>query len=174
MEPKKCLTFFLFCVFMLFLAASLLSCQSISLNYVGTAVPEQKHIPLKTGSPQEGTWQTMDITVQYRYQCNADNLALEGLVDFSDSLKDFNILKYFDLWIHLIGPDGTIIVSKNISPQAYYYEIIATPFKTNLPLPADTRAFVFSYSGLASDGGGRRTGLGNDRSEWKFWQTPHG
>lgn len=157
-----------------FLIAASTSCKSISWNYVGHEVPEVSQIPLKTGGPHKGIWESEDITIQYQYETGTQRFEISGLIDFSDNLKKFSTMDYFYLWIHFVAADSRIIGDKEISPQVYFYEIAETPFKKTIVLPPDAKSFVFSYSGFAGDGKNTSGGKDDGGVNWNFWKTPDG
>jgi hypothetical protein len=151
------------------------SCLITYGNYIGLEVPASRHIPLASEGVSKGNWQSEDIRIEYRYQTAGTSLEMEGTIDFSSALKNFTTLEHFYLWIHFIGPDNRILTTHEISPQVYFFEIVETSFKTVVALPPDAVAFVFSYSGYATEGGGGGSGFEEDgATDWTFWQTPHG
>jgi hypothetical protein len=146
-----------------------MGCLSFSSNYKGLVVPSENLIVLQNEGSHEGKWQTEDISVTYLYTRSVDILKISGLIDFADSLKgNFIRLDDFDLWIYFVNSENKIAGNIRISPFTAFDQIKAAPFEKNVELPPDTQAFVFAYSGHASDAGGQ-----GELSE-AFWKTPHG
>jgi lipopolysaccharide assembly outer membrane protein LptD (OstA) len=175
MKLKSLISIFITGSIYLLLLTSLVSCRSVFKGYNGLTVPAENLIVLQTEGSSDGKWETEDISVNYLYTKNADQLKISGRIDFDDSLKyNFNHLYDFTLWVHFINSDNIIVGNLIISPFTFFDQLEETSFEKNVTLPPDTQAIVFSYSGNASDDS---TG-GHDRQDgggsWIFWSTPQG
>ena len=165
----------IFTTLLLFSFTSFISCKKTRLNYYGLNVPQEKLVSLKSGGPHEYSWQTEDITVQYQFTHNENSFKLSGWVDFSNNIKNYRQLEYFYLWVHFIDSENKIIATTDLLPLAYFYEVNKMSFEKTIELPPGVKAFVFSYSGYATEiSGGGGPGDSDGGTDWKFWKTPHG
>ena len=151
-----------------------ISCQSLHLNYVGLQIPAENRIFLKDSATHQDLWQTEDLTIAYTYNRNDNRFKISGTIDFSDALTyNYTYMDYFDLWIHFVDAENIIIATRSISPIVTFYMIEKTSFERNLDVPPSATAFVFSYSGHASEGAATSAARDGGIS-WDFWKTPHG
>lgn len=149
------------------------ACRFGSFTYRGVTVAEENIIVLKEAGPHEEVWKTEDLSVKYSYHKEADRLKFSGLIDFDDSLKyNFTRLDDFDLLIHFLDAENTILAYQYLSSQSYYYEIVEIPFDIDFALPPGTRSISFSYEGEASEGGSNRFDPQDGGTFWHFWRTP--
>lgn len=148
-----------------FLLLALVSCRTVSVNY---RVPESNQIQLQSEGSHQNTWQTDDLSIEYRYLQNAGILKISGRIVFSDHIKNYAYLENFDLIIHFLDADHKIIADRDISPLSNYNEVKDLTFEKSLKVPPGTTAITFSYSGEARSSGGEKD------PRWNFWKTPKG
>ncbi|MEW6670660.1 MAG: hypothetical protein AB1427_03105 [Thermodesulfobacteriota bacterium] len=160
-------------VFLLF--ATLAACSAGFFTYNGLVVNEDKLILLDSGGPHDGSWQTDDLAVMYRYTRSGDKMTFSGDIRFADRLKyNYRTLSNFDLWVHLINSENKIAGDRNLSPYRYYTEIDKIPFNQTIDLPPGIKAISFSYSGRASEGGNNMDDQANGGIHLDFWKVPNG
>jgi len=150
--------------FVFFTIAGILltACSLKGLSNEGKVVPENKRIKLIDGGPYKGQWETPDLVLEYAYTREPNRLVMSGQVKFKWS-KNLDI---FDLEANLLDASGTIILIKNIATAGGRMQVQQVPFKSEIQMPAETRAVAFSYSGST-----RGTGQGSGSSS-SFWRTP--
>jgi hypothetical protein len=171
--PSKKTTHTIFISAVILLATVLGACRFASFTYRGITVAEEDIIVLEEGGPHAEVWKTEDLAVKYSYHKEADRLKFSGLIDFDDSLKyNFTRLDTFDLWIHFLDAENTILAYHYLSPRSLYHEIIEIPFDIDFALPPGTRSISFSYEGFASEGGSNRLDPQGGGTSWYFWRTP--
>ena len=155
------------------LATVLGACRFASFTYRGVTVADENIIVLKKAGPHAEVWKTEDLSVKYSYHKEADRLKFSGLIDFDDHLKyNFTRLDYFDLLIHFLDAENTILAYQSLSPLPFYFEIAEIPFDIEFALPPGTRFISFSYGGEASEGGSNRFDPQGGGTSWRFWRTP--
>jgi hypothetical protein len=138
-------------------------CASV-FNYDGRNVPAGNRIALRD-TETSGNWQTRDLTVNYRYHQDGDQLKMEGRVNFADYLQyAFHSMQYFHLGIMLLSADGKVLGTKGLATgQSSDRTRDALRFDELINLPEGTTSMSFYYTGQArstgSEGGGGTTEL---------------
>ena len=154
----------------------LLACGSKLLNYRGSWVEEQDRINLQAGGPHKGSWQTRDLSIQYEYQKEAQNLLVSGVVNLADYLKIMGTLDHLALEIQLLETNGIVQDTKGIRTFGSRRSIDSfgtMSFNSRLDLPEDTIAVAFSYDGkITQGGGGAFKSSSGEKAEWVFWKVP--
>ena len=176
MKSKK-KTAVVFNLFMpLVLITLLFACGGKLLNYRGSWVEEQDRISLQTGGPHKGNWQTRDLSIEYEYQKEAQNLMISGVVNLADYLKIMGTLDHLVLEIQLLQADGIVQDTKGIRTFGIRRSIDSfgkMSFKSRLDLSEDTVAMAFSYDGkITQGGGGAFNSSSGEKAEWAFWKVP--
>ena len=155
------------------LATGLGACRFVSTSYRGVTVDAENIIVLEEAGPHTEVWKTEDLSVNYSYHKEADRLKFSGLIDFDDSLKyNFTRLDDFDLLIHFLDAENTILAYQHLARHSFYFEIVEIPFDIDFALPPGTRSISFSYDGEASEGGSNRLDPEGGGTSWHFWRTP--
>lgn len=154
----------------------LFACGSKLLNYRGSWVEEQDRISLQAGGPHKGIWQTRDLSIEYQYQQEAQNLLVSGVVNLADYLKIMGTLDHLTLEIQLLNADGIVQDTKGIRTFGIRRSIDSVgkmSFNSRLNLSEDTVAVAFSYDGkITQAGGGAFNSSSGDKAEWDFWKVP--
>jgi hypothetical protein len=161
----------IFRLFIGFTAIILLwACSGVNPLSPGAWVEEKNRVPLLAPGPQEGSWQTRDLAIEYELVQQDDTLRISGVVDFGGPLKmGFTTLEYLTIYIHALGPDGIVRETKAVKTFGYRRQLWMMgklTFDGNFKMTADTDiiAVAFSYSGTVQSGG--------DDAGWDFWKVP--
>jgi hypothetical protein len=155
----------------------LVGCAGRLGTYKGSWVAEDDRIVLQDGGSHKGSWQTRDVTIEYTYQKESQNLQISGVVKLARYLTTgFNTLEYFRFEIYALDADGVVLDSKLIRNIGYrrildFFGEIS--FDTQLELAANSVAMAFGYSGRVTEGGGRiGVSTRGDQIDWNFWKVP--
>jgi len=155
----------------------LFACGGKLLNYRGSWVEEQDRISLQASGPHKGNWQTRDLSIEYEYQKEAQNLLISGVVNLADYLKIMGTLDHLTLEIQLLEANGIVQDTKGIRTFGSRRSIDSfgkMSFNSRLDLSEDVVAMAFSYSGKVTQGsGGAPVNPSGDKAEWDFWKVPH-
>lgn len=147
-----------------------LACSGANPLSPGAWVEEKNRINLLAAGPQEGSWQTRDLTIEYELVQQGDTLKIAGVVNFEGHhTSNFTTLEYLSIYIHALGPNGIVKETKAVKTFGYRRQIWMMgklSFHGDFELSADVDiiAVAFSYSGTVRSGGG-----GNG---WDFWKIP--
>ena len=148
----------------------LLACSGVNPLSPGAWVEEKNRIPVLAAGPQEGSWQTRDLTIDYELVQQNDTLQISGVVDFEGHhTSNFTNLEYLTIYIHALGPDGIVEETKAVKTFGFRRQIwmmgkLSFDGDFEIPAESDIIAVAFSYSGTVQTGGGE-TGL-------DFWKIP--
>jgi hypothetical protein len=146
-------------------------CSSKNLSHVGQTATQQENISLKEGGPHEGRWTSGDVIVNYTYSNHADSFQIEGTVELTRRLTNtFRMVQNLSVHANLIGEERIILASAAIV-MAGNSPIGTWTFAQEFSTPSKARAMNFSYSGSASEGGGRPF-RDRDQVTTTFWQRP--
>lgn len=162
----------------LILIGTLAACGGSLFSYRGATVKAENRIALEAGDPHEGRWQTRDLTIDYVYQINDNNLEISGIVELAASLKTgFTTLNYLYISLNLLDDEGKVLETKGIKSfghQSWILTMAKMSFTRRLEPPEDISAIAFSYKGRVSEGGAtpKGTGTGGDAIFWNFWEVP--
>ncbi len=154
-----------------------IACAGKAFTYKGRWVAEDDRIALEAGGPRKGNWQTRDMTIEYAYQQETQNLQISGAVTLGDHLTTgFSTLDFLTLDIYMLDADGIVLNSELMRTFGYrrYMDFLGKmTFDKQIDLPDGTSAIAFGYRGRVTQGGGgiRRTREG-DRIDWDFWKIP--
>jgi hypothetical protein len=154
----------------------LLACSGRPLSYRGSWVEEHDRINLQAGGPHHGNWQTRDLSIEYEYQKEAQNILISGVVNLADHLKIMGTLDHLALEIQLLEANGIVQDTKGIRTFGSRRSIESfgkMSFNRRLDLYEDTVAMAFSYSGkITQGGGGAIKSSSGEKAEWFFWKIP--
>jgi len=165
------ITLMTFKLFIVFTLINLLwACSGVNPLSPGAWVEEKNRIPVLAAGPQEGSWQTRDLTIEYELLQQDNTLQISGVVNFGGHhTSNFTTLEYLEIYIHALGPNGTVRQTKAVKTFGFRRQIWMMgklSFDGDFDLSPDTDiiAVAFSYSGTVQTGGGE-TGL-------DFWKVP--
>jgi hypothetical protein len=164
-------TLMVFKLFIGFILINLfLSCSGVNPLSPGAWVEDKNRIQLLAAGPQEGSWETRDLTIEYELVQQDDALQISGVVDFGGHhTSNFSTLEYLTIYIHALGPNGIVRETKAVKTFGYRRQLWVMgklSFGGDFEMSADTDiiAVAFSYSGTVESGG--------DSAGWDFWKVP--
>lgn len=147
-----------------------LACSGVLPLSPGAWVEEKNRINLLAAGPQEGSWQTRDLTIEYEILQQDTTIQISGVVNFEGHhTRNFSTLEYLTIYIHALGPNGIVRETKAVKTFGYrrpFFLLGKLSFDGDFEMSGDTDiiAVAFSYSGTVESGGGE-TG-------WDFWKVP--
>lgn len=152
---------------------SLTACSGNPFTYEGHVVAEEDRIEIKEGGPHNGFWKTYDINVDYTYEKKTNALFFTGEISFNKHLMyNFRTLEHFYFRIYFVDEEGKILDGKGLVYSGYRVPLGPLSFQKELPLPDDSVAMVFSYTGSADEQGGGIDSEIDGRTDWDFWRSP--
>ncbi len=153
---------------LIILLIGLSGCQSSLTSYRGKTVDAKNRFDLVEGGQHKGAWQTRDLSVEFQFLREQQNLQISGLVKPQTYLLHFNFLKSLLFDLHFVDAGGKVLADETIMSAGYRIEMPEQlAFKAILKIPPDSTAFAFSYRGRAYLSGDDGRGSG-----WDFWQGP--
>jgi len=165
------ITLMTFKLFIVFTLINLLwACSGVNPLSSGAWVEEKNRIPVLAAGPQEGSWQTRDLTIEYELLQQDNTIQISGVVNFGGHVTmGFTTLEYLTIYIHALGPNGIVRETKAVKTFGYRRQLWMMgklSFDGDFDLSADTDiiAVAFSYSGTVESGG--------DGGGWDFWKVP--
>jgi hypothetical protein len=165
------ITLMTFKLFIVFTLINLLwACSGVNPLSPGAWVEEKNRIPVLAAGPQEGSWQTRDLTIEYELLQQDNTIQISGVVNFGGHVTmGFTTLEYLTIYIHALGPNGIVRETKAVKTFGYRRQLWMMgklSFDGDFDLSADTDiiAVAFSYSGTVESGG--------DGGGWDFWKVP--
>ena len=165
------ITLMTFKLFIVFTLINLFwACSGVNPLSPGAWVEEKNRIPVLAAGPQEGSWQTRDLTIEYELLQQDNTIQISGVVNFGGHVTmGFTTLEYLTIYIHALGPNGIVRETKAVKTFGYRRQLWMMgklSFDGDFDLSADTDiiAVAFSYSGTVESGG--------DGGGWDFWKVP--
>ncbi|WP_022663974.1 hypothetical protein [Desulfospira joergensenii] len=156
----------------LLLAMLLAGCAGKAFTHKGLWFGKEDRILLQKTESQKGNWQTRDVDIEYSFQRDAQDLQISGEVKLGDYLiNGFTTLDKFRLNLYALDAGGFVLDSGSIAffgHGLYLGGPGKMTFTRRLPMPADTAAITFGYTGRVSDGSKNSEG----RIDWSFWKQP--
>jgi hypothetical protein len=162
MAFKLCIGFILINLF--------LACSGVNPLSPGAWVEEKSRIPLLAAGPQEGSWQTRDLTIEYELLQGDNTIQISGVVNFEGHhTRNFNTLGYLTIYIHALGPNGIVRETKAVKTFGNRLQLDMMgklTFDGNFEMSGDVDiiAVSFSYSGTVASGGWD--------AGFDFWKVP--
>jgi hypothetical protein len=162
-----------------FLAAAVLVTAGCAgspwLTYTGRAARPDNRIPLESGGSHAAIWMTGDLALHYTYRWTGQELAITGQVEPQARITHFQVIRHLSVRIHFLDADGIILDTRTLwQPGALVnVDMVKWTFDHRWPLPAETRAIGFSYTGAVQDTSGSNAGddIGG-AVDWEFWYGP--
>jgi hypothetical protein len=105
-------------------------------------VPPEKRIPLSKDSPQEGFWESYDVSLKYQF------VEQSGVIQLSVTGKAKRGYDQLVLWVKLVDADGKVLETKSIYNSGFRsgYSSGKWPKGTiekTLEIPSGTTAIAF-------------------------------
>jgi len=136
-----------------------------------TAEAQSKPIPLVAGGPQQGTFQSQYLTINYNYTFSQNQLTVSGKLNFDNSLTmNYPGLRQFYVEVIMLNAQGGVIERSNVHLRSGFNwgdsdASAASSFNAQLSVPPQTASISFYYNGVTQSG----TGGGGGTS---FWNDP--
>jgi hypothetical protein len=162
-------------VLSVFFLSMVVACQGRFLSYQGAVAKQESRIALQEGGLYTGSWKTRDLSMDYSYQRDQNNMELSGTVELDKSLeRGFPTLEYLIISVHLLDAEGKVLENARLLTSEYRHMIKKLSFKQSIKLPPGTTAMAFSYRGRARDVGGSGVSVDDsgDGDSWDFWLYP--
>ena len=149
------------------LSLTLGACIGTGVFYVGKGVKAEHAVALEEAIQQEATWETFDLTVNYRAVQEGDVLEMKGEVKLSQHFTmNYARLSRLDVYVLALDKDLRVLESSRLNLRPTIELEYPIGFTASLPLPSDTTSISFAYNGVAREGGTRDGGTS------AFWLLP--
>jgi len=134
-------------------------------------VREENRIYLDHGNQKINfIWSTEDLSLSYKYLISENTINIDGKITLASKITNFGVMEELRLWINFVDAAGRIMDRKIIyaSPYRKWIPMLGLSFNAALPVPRESVALTFSYSGKVIDG------VSNDDGgiSWAFWKRP--
>ena len=114
-SKKKILISFKLIIFF-FSINFIFACAGNLFNSRGKWVKEENRISLLEHGPHKGHWKTRDISIEYAYRKEADNLKISGMVELAHYIKGgYNTLDHLYLYVYFLEANGTVLDTNRCS-----------------------------------------------------------
>ena len=137
-------------IFISFALLLLVACVSTKERIRGKIVNQDDQIYIISSSRDLGVWNTKELSINYSYALLPDQFNLKGFISISEIITyTYSKIKYLDILVSFLDSNGKVVSSSYINPL---YSVLSNPprkieFNSNLSIPAEAKAFCFSYSG---------------------------
>jgi len=144
MRPKKIILEALKCMLVL-LAILLAAFQSSCVSPGQMTVAPERRIPLVKDTPQEGSWESIDLALKYQY------VEQTGVIQLSVTGKAKRKYDQLLVWVELVDAEGKILETKTIYNSGFRSGLSrGKPHKgtieKTLEIPPETTAIAFQSS----------------------------
>lgn len=127
-------------------------CQSAATFHVGHKVPAGESVPLDTGGPHQGTWESFEVVIPYTYVQRAGTLEIAAMARLGDHYRSlYDNLNRFDLDLYFLDASNTVLVTTAVTSSFRQSTNEPISFKRTLAIPAGAVAFSFGYQGEVSE-----------------------
>lgn len=146
-------------------------CGLISEAGAGSAEAQTKLIALIAGGPQQGTFQSQYLTINYQYTLIQNQLAISGNLTFDDSLTmNYPGLRHFYMELVFADSQGNVVQRSSVTLKSGFTwgdddAVAASSFSAQLSVPSGTASMSYYYNGATQ--GGMGGGIGTS-----FWFDP--
>ena len=125
-------------------------CLPTAELYVGKAVTSAPIVKLE-GTDVSGTWQTFDVTINYRYQADGDIIELAGQGELSQHYQlVYDGVRSLRVYLFLLDADGLVLETIEI-PAFMISTEDKFAFKNTFRINQSMRGFSFGYRGVATE-----------------------
>lgn len=131
---------------------SLGGCQNVASFHVGGKVPSADSVPLLTGGPHQGTWDSFEIIIPYTYEQRGSTLDISADCRLGPHYQSlYNRLSRLDLYLYFVDESNTVLATSLLT-SAYRQTTDETiTFRRTLAIPSGTEGFSFGYQGAVSE-----------------------
>ena len=130
---------------------SITGCVPTAELYIGKQVTDAPIVQLEEGANVSGTWQTFDMTINYRYQTDGDLIDLAGQGQLSQHYQlMYNGVRSMQVYLFLLDADGLVLETMEIPAFLISTEdrfTFSKPFKAS----EKVNGFSFGYRGEATE-----------------------
>jgi len=142
---KKVLFLIKICVLLMFFA-SMIACQSRLFSYRGRTIEPDRRMDLLVDGSYEGSWETFDLTINYRYEKKAETLQLSGVAELSDYYKfNYAALRNFFLTLFFLDNKGKVQESELVLNASSLNFDDRFTFNKSLEIPHGISSIAFHY-----------------------------
>ncbi|MBE0583947.1 MAG: hypothetical protein IH612_09285 [Desulfofustis sp.] len=135
------------CLTLIAATTALVACQPSISPYADNYFDPQLTIPLVVGTPQEGTWQTFDLAIDYRYHATG-TIEVSGTAALGRHYQDlYERLNKLDLYLFLLDDASKVLESKKIGQALATDTDTVVTFSETLSLPPGASHLAFGYEG---------------------------
>jgi hypothetical protein len=159
-------------ILLLVCGSLLLGCQGLAPGYKGSKISEGYRIPLVDGSKVVDYYRTPDLTLDYQYRKDQNQMKLSGQVQFASRIQmNFTTVRYFHLSVIFADAQGNVLQNRGLLTTSYEDPDDPLRFASNVALPPGATYMAFYYTGEARAGGG--SGRDDDGGvDMTFWEYP--
>ena len=126
-------------------------CVPTAELYIGRAVTNAPIIKLEKDANVSGTWQTFDVTINYRYQADGDIIELAGQGELSQHYQlVYDGVRSLRVYLFLLDADGRVLETIEI-PAFMISTEDKFAFKNTFRINQSMRGFSFGYRGVATE-----------------------
>lgn len=143
---------------LLLLAGLLLAgCQSTETFYRGYLADNQSVAPLMAEA--QGSWQTIDIDLNYHTEKIDEMLNISGTIDFGlyHQLSSSRINR-LNFHLFFLDNEAKVLQTASLARALYAQPETQLYFDTSLPVPSGAQSIAFGYEGKAQEDGGSKGG----------------
>ena len=136
-------------ILMISIIITVTACSTHIGNWKGAVATPESRVALREGGPHRGSFQTIDLSLNYEYTRNQNNLLLSGFVQLTGRLStNYEYVDYFFLTINFLDGEGRMLERQTAMTHKSVYRIDDKwYFKRTLITPPETVTFAFSYKG---------------------------
>jgi len=117
----------------------------------------------------KGLYDGDDLILFYKYAREGSRMNIEGELEFTGGVANFDVLDYFSLDIYPIDAEGRIMGARGLLSAAMGRPLGEKwEFRRVIDFPTTAAGIAFGYSGLA-----RTHGFDDEHDSWSFWDTPY-
>lgn len=127
---------------------TLVACQPAIAPYAENYYDPELTIALVGEAAQEGTWQTFDVVVDYRYRSTGDTLEISGTASLGQHYRDlYERLTKLEVYLFLLDDTARVLQSKQIGQVLASHTDAELTFTETLPLAPGVTRIAFGYEG---------------------------
>ena len=105
----------------------------------------ENRLPLVKNKPYEGTQQSMDYQLAYRYTFREGTNSGPGTIDFSGKLVPRRGLDTFILRLHMLNAAGDVVATHVLYSPGAGNSAARSSISKQIEVPADTESIAFSH-----------------------------
>ena len=127
-------------------------CVKTPMLFHGNTVSSAPVVILQKDGSATGEWSTSDITIDYNYVKNGDNLEISGQASLSQSNQMlYSIVQNMDSYIFFLDKNSKVIETDFFIDEWTTNTQAIQNFSKSYKIPAGTTGLSFGYSGELKD-----------------------